>query len=91
MSYKQSMKHFKNHRKDRYYQQCAFSFSESKIKSGAKIAEETAEKFILKNVKTGIAISEYFDSENEAVDFFGSIKNNFNIGIYTDKGICIAK
>ena len=29
MSYNQAMKHWKNHRKDRYFQQCFFVFSDS--------------------------------------------------------------
>ena len=86
MLYNQAMKHFKNHRKDKFYQQCAFTFSETGIKSGSMIAEETAEKFILKNIKTGITLSEYFNSEDEAVDFYETLKDNTDVGIYTDKG-----
>ena len=91
MSYKQSMKHHQNHRKDKYFQQCAFSFSDTKIKSEAAIAEETAEKYIVKNVMTGDFLSEYFDTEDKAVDFIRQANYTSDVGVYTDKGLCIAK
>ena len=91
MSYNQAIKHFKNHKKDKFYQQCSFSFSDENIKSIAVIAEQTAEKYVLKNIKTREIISGYFYSEDDAVDFYMSIENNADIGIYTDKGFCIAK
>ena len=92
MSYLKAMKHWGNHRKDRRYQQCGFSFSDTGIKSYATIAEETAESYYIFNESTKERITENFFDFNQAVDAFYDLKPIFaNIKIYTDKGMVIAQ
>lgn len=91
MSYEQHMKHFKNHRKNHFYQQCGFSMNGTAIKSLATIAEETAEKYIVKDMETGDVLSREFYDSNDAVDFVRNLDPDVWAGIYTDKGFCIMK
>ena len=92
MSYAKTMKHFHNHRKDRYYQQCGFSMNETSIKSYAAIAEETAELYYIFNDSTQQRITEKFSDWDKAVDTYRELLPIFhNIKIYTDKGMVIAQ
>ena len=90
MSYKKAMKHTKNHRKDRYYQQCGFSFSTPE-KSYVAVAEEYASGYYVGELGTKKQISPTFPDSDIAVDFFRSLDLSAqrNCGIYTDKGFLI--
>lgn len=71
MSYEKAIKHVKNHRKNRYFQQCGFSFKE-RVESGASIAKRTAEGYYVGDFITGEAVSPIFDDEDKAVDFYNT-------------------
>lgn len=88
MSYAKAMKHSKSHRKDRFYQQCGFSMSDS-VRSLAAIAEDTAKSYHVRDMRTEEILSPDFADADDAVDF---IRNNYPdrwCGIYTDKGFCL--
>ena len=92
MSYQKAMKHFKNHRKDRFCQPCSFSF-DTPEKSLAAIAEETAESYYVGELMTRKQISPNFSTPDEACDFLFSIPpiQQFRYGVFTDKGFILMK
>lgn len=72
-NYDKYMKHWKNHGKDRNYQQCGFHM-EGKEKSGATIAEDIKQNKIYVAVKqTSEKLSQDYDNEDEAVEFYRSL------------------
>lgn len=89
MSYSQYIKHSNNHRKDKYCQQCGFHFDD-KTTSGSAIAENTAESFHVRDMKTNEILSENYPDVDLAVDFIRTIPDRW-CGVYTDKGICLMK
>lgn len=89
MAYEQYLKHSKNHRKDRFHQQCGFSFDE-RVESYASIAERNATSFHVRDMKTGEVLSKNFENADSAVDFVRSIKDRW-CGVFTDKGMCLMK
>ena len=89
-NYEQACKHARNHRKDKYYQQCGFSF-DSYTPSTAKVAEETAMSYHVRNIKTEQIASEDFSSTDLAVDFINRIKDGNWYGVFTDKGLCLMR
>ena len=92
MSYEKAIKHTKNHRKDRYYQQCGFSVSTPE-KSYAAVAEECASAYYVGNLGSKKQISPTFSDPDNAVDFFHSLNSivQMECGIFTDKGFLIMK
>lgn len=87
--YNQHMNHSKNHGKDKYHQQCGFHFGD-KVQSGVSIAEQTAESYHVRDMRTDEVLSANFSSTDEAVDFVRKIPDRW-CGIFTDKGICLMK
>lgn len=92
MSYKQHMKHFANHRKDKHYQQCGFSISTTE-KSYATVAAETATGYYVGSLKDKERISHIFPDSDAAVEYFRTLpKTEQNkCGIFTDKGFLIMR
>ena len=68
MSYNQHMRHWRNHRKDRYHQQCAPPISREDRPSLAMISERSATSFHVE--VDGVQVSEDFQDSDEAVDFY---------------------
>lgn len=91
MSYKQYMSHWKNHRKDSKRQQCGFSMKDEGIKAAAVIAEETAESYHIREIKSDKIVSKNFETSDEAVDFLRTLPSNVWYGVYTDKGFCVSR
>lgn len=69
-NYDKYINHWKNHKKDRNFQQCGF-YMKDKVKSGASIAEDIKEKKIYVAIKQTLEkLSPIYDNEDEAVDFY---------------------
>ena len=69
MSYSQAMSHCRNHKKDRYYQQCGFSMSsDEKVESAATISKRLGAPWYIGNKFTGERLSEDFAYEDRAWD-----------------------
>ena len=92
MSYEKAMKHSHNHHKDRFYQQCGFSFRES-VRSYAAVAEDTAESYYVAELATKTKVSPNFADSDDAVDFLrdNGLAEQNKYGIFTDKGMLIMK
>ena len=92
--YDQAIRHWKNHKKDKYYQQCSYSINKEGIKSGAKITEETAKGYYVADSKNKTKLSEMFKNEDDAVDELRRLRNKNYLGylcIISDNGIVISK
>lgn len=89
MSYEQSMKHSKNHRKNKYFQQCGFSFKE-RVESGASISEKTANGYYVGDYMTKKAISPIFNDVDMSVDFYRTYPDKTRkLAIFSDNGIMV--
>lgn len=94
--YDKAIKHFKNHGKDKQYQQCGFSMqSEERIESYSAIAERTATTYYV-GTRDGKRLTDNFIDEDEAVEALRNIRQDnpdYNtIGwmrIYTDKNMVL--
>ncbi len=94
MSFAQAMKHWGNHRKDRFRQQCGFHFNGTGIKSGAALVEETAEGYYVADYETREKLSEMFIEYNDSVDAYEEIEKqrpNTRLCILSDKGLLVAE
>lgn len=87
--YNQHINHSKNHRKDKFRQQCGFRFDD-KVESGAAVAQRTAESYHVRDMRSGEVLSEDFNNPDDAVDFLRRIENRW-CGVYTNNGICLMK
>lgn len=92
MSYSKALKHWHNHRKDRFYQQCGFTFQDNGIKSYAAIAEETAASYYVFDCATELKLTKNIIEWDDAVKAYYSLLPSYpKIKIYTDKGMVIAQ
>ena len=94
MSYTQAMKHWGNHRKDRFRQECGFHFGNTGIKSETALAEESAEGYYVADYETREKLSKIFTEYNNSVDAYIKIEKqrpNTRLCILSDKGLLVAK
>lgn len=91
MSYNQHMKHWNNHRKDRFYQQCAPSLPTEKTLSLAMISEIYANSFHVE--VDGKQISENFNDSDDAIDFYYTLskEEQYHASIVDNIGIVIMR
>lgn len=93
MNYEQAMKHSCNHRKYKYFQQCASGIEyEPHTKSYATVAEETAESYYIFDEATQQKLTETVDDWDKIVDIYRELlPTHPQIAIYTDKGMTIGR
>lgn len=96
-SYEQAMKHSKNHRKNRCYQQCGFSIADKGVKSYTDIAERTATAYYV-GTQSGKRLTENFLDSDEAVLALQMLREQTPdrnvldlMCIYTDKNMLLMK
>lgn len=91
MSYNQHMKHWHNHRKDRYHQQCAPPISREKRSSLAMISERSATSFHVE--VDGVKVSTDFQDSDEAVDFYYTLskEDQLHAAIVDNLGITVMR
>lgn len=90
--YDKAINHFKNHRKDKHYQQCGFFMqSEEPIEAYSAIAERTATAYYV-GTRDGKRLTNNFTDADKAVEALRNIRQenpDYNtidwMCIYTDK------
>ena len=94
--YDKAINHFKNHEKDKHYQQCGFSMqSDEPIKSYSSIAEKTVTSYYV-GTRDGKRLTCDFTDEDDAVEALRNIRRknpDYNtidwMRIYTDKNMVL--
>ncbi len=96
-NYEQALRHSKNHRKDKYCQQCGFSISDKGVKSYAAIAEQTATMYYV-GTRSGKRLTEDFTDTDEAVRALRTLREQTPdyhmlewMCVYTDKNMVLMR